>query len=118
MNASHASHARSSEEVDMRLLRFRCGTERCWRDGVRVPGPVALSKHVNCASKLAPLPLAGGVAASCAARRQTPAGTLNTRSGYAARVVCCDLRRSFFPSFLTRTLPEERSNGTISVSSL
>ena len=24
----------------------------------------------------------------------------------------------FFPSFLTRTLPEERSNGTISVSSL
>ena len=27
MNASHASHARSSEEADMRLLRFRRGTE-------------------------------------------------------------------------------------------
>ncbi len=26
-NASHASHARSSEEADMRLLRFRCGIE-------------------------------------------------------------------------------------------
>ena len=80
MNASHASHARSSEEVDMRLLRFRCGTESVTANAAAAvlarcaPGPVALSKHVNCASKLAPLPLAGGVAASCAARRP-PANT-------------------------------------------
>ena len=79
MNASHASHARSSEEVDMRLLRFRCGTESVTANAApavlaRCALGRALSKHVNCASKLAPLPLAGGVAASCAARRP-PANT-------------------------------------------
>ena len=51
MNASHASHARSSEEVDMRLLRFRRGTESVTANAApavlvaMLLGPVELSKH-------------------------------------------------------------------------
>eukprot|EP00964_Phaeocystis_antarctica_P138756 scaffold103404_cov54-Phaeocystis_antarctica.AAC.1 len=58
MNASHASRARSSEEVDMRLLRLRRGTEsvaanvrrRCWARWAawRRPLRCAGRRHVNC----------------------------------------------------------------------
>ena len=109
MNASHASHARSSEEVDMRLLRFRRGTEsvtanaaphlQCW--------PVALSKH--------------GLIARPNLRRYTVAGRLSVFNCFFAvhsTLDYCTVPGSvppcfFFPihpSFLPSSwLPEERS---------
>ena len=65
MNASHASHARSSEEADMRLLRFRCGIESLPANAPAVLGAMALGRplrffavetwslhSVNCAAAL------------------------------------------------------------------
>ena len=40
-NASHGSHARSSEEADMRLLRFRCGIESLTANAPAVLGAMA-----------------------------------------------------------------------------
>eukprot|EP00964_Phaeocystis_antarctica_P133888 scaffold98120_cov66-Phaeocystis_antarctica.AAC.3 len=58
MNASHASRARSREESDMRLLRFRRGTEsvaanvrrRRWARWAAAWRPLRCGgrKHVNC----------------------------------------------------------------------
>eukprot|EP00964_Phaeocystis_antarctica_P063835 scaffold38350_cov69-Phaeocystis_antarctica.AAC.1 len=56
MNASHASHARSSEEVDMRLLWFRRGTEsvaanvhrRCWARWAAWRRPLRCAGRKHC----------------------------------------------------------------------
>ena len=47
MNASHASHARSSEEADMRLLRFRCGIESLPANAPAVLGAMALGRPLR-----------------------------------------------------------------------
>ena len=47
MNASHASHARSSEEADMRLLRFRCGIESLTANAPAVLGAMALGRPLR-----------------------------------------------------------------------
>ena len=96
MNASHASHARSSEEVDMRLLRFRRGTESVTANAApavlvaMLLGPVELSKH--------------GLIARPNLRRYTVAGRLSVFNCFFAVHSTLDYCTAYVPAGRGRCL--------------